>query len=253
MSLTNQVAIVTGATSGIGAGIAELFAKEGAKVVVVGRNEERGSNVVSTIKQDGGEATFVKANVTEEAEVKAVVEQTLAVYGDIDVLVNNAGVVFAGSVPETNLENWQNIYDTNVTSTFLFCHYVLPTMIKKKEGSIINIASEAGVKGLKNRAAYCAAKAAVIGLTKAMAVDHSPLGIRINAISPGTIETPMVEQVIANHPNPDEMRAEFIRRRLLPYLGKVEEIAECTRYLASDQAKYMTGANVIIDGGATVK
>lgn len=253
MMLANEVAIVTGATSGIGKAIATLFAKEGAKVVVVGRNEERGTDVVKTIKANGGEALLVRADVTVEDEVKQVVETTINTYGTIDILVNNAGVVFAGSIPETDLANWKNVYDTNVTSTYLFCHYVLPEMIAKKKGSIINIASEAGVKGFKNRAAYCAAKAAVIGLTKAMAVDHSPLGIRINAISPGTVETPLVEQVIQNHPNPDEMRSELLSRRLLPYLGSVDEIAECALFLASAKTTYMTGANLIIDGGATAK
>ncbi|NEU30910.1 SDR family oxidoreductase [bacterium LRH843] len=253
MSLKNQVAIVTGATSGIGEGIASLFASHGAKVVVVGRNRDRGNTIVQKINETDGEAVFFQADVTDEEQVKSVVSKTIDTYGKIDILVNNAGIVFSGSIPETNLENWQNIYETNVTSVYLFCHHVLPYMIREKSGSIINIASEAGVKGLKNRAAYCAAKAAVIGLTKAMAVDHSPLGIRINAISPGTIETPMVEQVINSNPEPEEMRAELISRRILPYLGTVEEIAECARYLASSKARYMTGANIAIDGGATVK
>lgn len=253
MSLTNEVAIVTGATSGIGKGIATLFSNEGAKVVIVGRNEQRGNEVVETIKASGGEALFIQADVTVEEDVKHVVDTTMKTYGNIDILINNAGVVVPGSIPEVDFDNWKKVYDTNVTSTYLFCHYVLPIMIEKKKGSIINIASEAGVKGLKNRAAYCAAKAAVIGMTKAMAVDHSPYGIRINAISPGTIETPMVEQLINNAPNPEEMRQTFIDRRLLPYLGKVEEIAQCALFLASSKASYMTGANVIIDGGATVK
>lgn len=253
MNLKNKIAIVTGATSGIGEGIATLFAKEGASVVIVGRNEERGNKVVRNMEKSGGEAFFIQADVTKEEEVAAVVTETINQYGAIDILVNNAGVVFSGSIVETDVSNWQRIYETNVTSTYLFCHSVIPYMIEKKSGSIINIASEAGVKGLKNRAAYCAAKAAVIGLTKAMAVDHSPLGVRINAISPGTIETPMVENVINSHSNPEEMRAEFISRRLLPYLGTVEEIAECALFLASPKANYMTGSNVIIDGGATVK
>lgn len=253
MELKDKVVLITGATSGIGEGIAILFGQKGARVIVIGRHEGRGENVARSIRENKGEAIFIKADVTNEDEVKQAVHQTLQTYGRIDCLINNAGVVHAGSIPETNMEAWRNIYGVNVTSVYLLCHYVLPHMIKQKAGSIINIASEAGMKGLKNRAAYCSAKAAVIGLTKAMAVDHSALGIRINAISPGTVETPMVEDVINHHENPEQMREELIGRRLLPYLGKVEDIAECALYLASEKANYMTGANIVIDGGATAK
>lgn len=253
MKLQNQVAIVTGATSGIGYSIAINFAREGAKVVVVGRNEERGRKVVEEINATEGQGLFIKADVTKEDEVKKAIDRVLENFGEINILINNAGAVLPGSIPEIDLDGWNFVYNTNVTSAYLMSHFVLPHMIKQESGNIINIASEAGLKGFKSRAAYCSAKAAVIGMTKAMAVDHSPLGIRINCICPGTVETPMVKRTIEANPDPEGLRKEFINRRLLPFIGTPDDIANCAVYLASEESRYMTGSIISIDGGATVK
>lgn len=253
MRLSNQVAVVTGSTSGLGEAIARRFAREGANVVVVGRNEERGSRVVASIESEGGRAIFVFADVTKEANVKQLIELTLNNFGSIDTVVNNTGLVIPGSVTDLSLEQWQTVFDVNVTSAYLVSHYALPAMIPKNRGSIINISSEAGLKGFKNRSAYCSAKAALIGFTKAMAVDYSPHGIRVNCICPGTIETPMVIKLIENHADPVGMKNEFLQRRLTPCLGTPEEIAEAAVYFALPENLYVTGAILSIDGGALAK
>lgn len=253
MKLKDQVAIVTGATSGIGKSIALRFAEEGASVVVVGRSEERGNEVIDYITHQKGKAIFVQADLTDEVQAKTVVWKTMEKYGQIDVLVNNAGVVLPGSITETNKAEWDFIYKSNVLTTFLMCHFVLPKMIERKSGSVINISSEAGLKGLKNRAAYCTAKSALIGMTKAMAVDHSPLGIRVNCVCPGAVKTPLVNKVIESHPDPRAMEQELIDRRLLPFIGSPEDVANCVLYLASIEGQYMTGSIVSLDGGSTVK
>lgn len=253
MKLKNQVAIVTGATSGIGYSIAVLFAREGANVAVVGRNEERGQRAINEIKSLGGKGIFIQADITQEEEAENAVKKTWETFGHIDILVNNAGAVFSGSVPDTDLANWNLIYHSNVTSTYLMSRFALNYMTKQGSGSIINMGSEAGLKGLKNRAAYCTAKSAIVGFTKAMAVDHSTQGIRVNCISPGAVETPLVKKVIESHHDPEGMRQELINRRLLPFLGSTEDIASCALYLASADARYITGAIISIDGGSTAK
>lgn len=171
----------------------------------------------------------------------------------LDIIINNAGVVIPGTVVDIGLKQWEEVFQVNVNSAYLVSHYALPYLLEEKQGSIINISSEAGVKGLSNRSAYCAAKAAINGLTKAMAVDHSPDGIRVNSICPGTIETPMVKNVIADHEQPEEMKKEFLQRRLTTSLGKPEEIAEAAVYFALPDNLYVTGAILSVDGGASVK
>lgn len=253
MKLTGQTTIVTGSTSGIGKEIALLFASEGANVAVVGRNQERGNKVVSEIEQKGRKAIFIETDVTIESSVKKMVDKVIDTYGSVDILINNAGVVIPGSIPEISKDQWEKTWHTNVTSVYLTSHAVLPHMLSKKEGVIVNISSEAGLKGLKERAAYCAAKAAVVGLTKAMAVDHSGDGIRVNCLCPGTIETEMVKNIIEDSPDPSTTKQMMIDRRLTPYLGTVTEVAEATLFLSSPTSKYMTGTILTLDGGATVK
>lgn len=237
----------------MGEAIALAFAREGARVAVIGRNAERGGAVVSAMKEQGGEAIFFPADVTSEPDVKQMVEHVVSTFGGLHIVVNNAGQVKPGTVADISLKDWETVFRVNVTSAYLVSHYALPVLLKQKSGSIINIASEAGLKGLKNRSAYCAAKAAVIGLTKAMAVDHSPSGIRVNSICPGTIETPMIKQMLANHDNPEGMMQEFVERRLTPYLGSPEEIAEAAVYFALPTNVYVTGAILSVDGGAAAK
>lgn len=252
MKLQGLTAIVTGATSGLGRAIALLFAQEGAAVVVCGRNEERGMAVVREIGKNG-RAAFIQADVTDESSVQCMVEHVLSEFNQIDILVNNAGLMIPGSVPEITPEQWEKTWQTNVTSAYLVSHAVLPHMLARKSGVIVNMSSEAGLKGLKNRAAYCAAKTALIGLTKAMAVDHAGDGIRVNCLCPGTIETEMVHSLIESSPNPQQTRQMMLDRRLTPYLGTAAEIARAALFLSVPENAYTIGAILSVDGGAVVK
>jgi NAD(P)-dependent dehydrogenase (short-subunit alcohol dehydrogenase family) len=253
MSLRGLTAIITGATSEIGRETAKLFAAEGAKVAVVGRNEGRGNQVIAEIKQSGGEAEFFKAEMTSEPEVKQMIENVAASFGGIDILINNAGLVIPGTIPEIGLEDWEKTWNANVTSAYLASHYALPHMLAKKNGAIVDISSEAGLKGFKARAAYCTAKFAIVGLTKSMAVDHSGDGIRVNCLCPGTVETEMVRNVIEKSANPEQTRNMLIERRLTPFIGQPDEIARAILFLADPENKYITGAVLSVDGGSTVK
>jgi NAD(P)-dependent dehydrogenase (short-subunit alcohol dehydrogenase family) len=253
MRLHNEIAIVTGATSGLGEAIARRFGAEGAAVAVVGRNHERGASVVDAIVASGGTAAFLAADVTVEADVARLVAAVVTRFGKPGILVNNAGLTIPGAVVDLSLEQWETIFRINVTSTYLVSHYVIPHMVEQRNGSVINISSEAGLKGFKARAGYCAAKSALIGLTKAMAIDHSGSGVRVNCICPGTIETPLVKRLLAAHSDPEALMAEFLQRRLTPFLGAPEDIAEAALYFAERKNRYATGAILSVDGGALAK
>ncbi|MET3505735.1 SDR family NAD(P)-dependent oxidoreductase [Halalkalibacter oceani] len=253
MRFENKTAIVTGSTAGFGKAIAIAFAKEGAKVAVTGRNAQEGHEVVRIIRRQGGNAFFVQAEMTDESSVNHMVEQIMSTCSQIDVLVNNVGTVFQGNILELSPADWTKSWQANVDSAYLTSRAVLPHMLKRKEGVIVNMGSTAAVKGLKNRVAYCTGKFALIGLTKALAVDHSKEGIRVNCICPGAVETEMVKAMINSSPDPEKTRQMLVDRRLTNELGTVEEIAEATLFLASPQMKYMTGAILSVDGGASVK
>jgi meso-butanediol dehydrogenase/(S,S)-butanediol dehydrogenase/diacetyl reductase len=251
--LQDQVAIVTGATSGIGEAIALRFAAEGAMVAVVGRNHERGSAVAGAIAQAGGNAKFFATDVTDDGAVAQLVRAVIRQFGTLTTVVNNAGQSVPGSVVDITPQQWDDVFRINVTSAYLVSHHAMPHLLQRGDGSVINISSEAGLKGLKDRAAYCAAKAALVGLTKAMAVDHSAKGIRINCICPGTIETPMISRLIDSHANPAAMKEEFLQRRLTPYLGTPQHIAEAALYFATPDNRYTTGAILSVDGGSLAR
>lgn len=251
--LQDQVAIVTGATSGIGEAIARRFAAEGAQVAVVGRNRERGNMVVRSITLAGGTAQFFAANVTSDDAVRDLVQAVLERFGTLSIVVNNAGISLPGTVVDITPAQWEQVFSINVTSAYLVSHHAMAHLLARGEGSVINISSEAGLKGLKDRAAYCAAKAALVGLTKAMAVDHSASGVRINCICPGTIETPMICRLIDEHTDPRAMRDEFLQRRLTPFLGTPDDIAEAAMYFALPGNRYATGAILSVDGGSLAR
>lgn len=252
-ALAGEVAIVTGATSGIGEAIARRFAAERARVAVVGRNAERGNAVVDAIAKDCGTAAFFAADVTSPDAVRDLVQAVLERFGDFGVVVNNAGLSRPGTVVDTPPEQWDEVMRINVSSAYLVSHHAMPHLLARGSGSVINISSEAGLKGLKERAAYCAAKFALVGLTKAMAVDHSPRGVRINCICPGTVETPMISKLLAEHANAQLLRNEFLQRRLTPHLGSPEDVAEAAVYFALPTNRYVTGAVLSVDGGSLAR
>lgn len=243
-SLENKVAIISGAGSGIGKATAILLAKEGAKVVVSDINEEGGDATVATIKEEGGEALFIKMDTANPNEHKKLVEQTLAQYGSLDIAVNNAGIGGPlGLTGEYPIEGWQKVIDINLSGVFYGLRYQIPAM-EKNGGSIINVASILGQVGTKFSPAYVASKHGVIGLTKAAALEYADQKIRVNAIGPGYINTPLVMNSL------DKTALDgLVGLHPIGRLGESEEIAALILWLASPQASFVTGAYYPADGG----
>ncbi|HKM75027.1 MAG TPA: SDR family NAD(P)-dependent oxidoreductase [Candidatus Bathyarchaeia archaeon] len=251
MDLENKVAIVTGGCSGIGSSIAELFAREGARVMIGDIREDQ--RTLARINAQGGTVAFVQTDVRKSLEVQNLVDKTIANYGTIDVVCNDAGIELIRPLIQTTEEEWNNVLDTNLKGMFLVSKFALPHLIKKKKGSIINIASQLGLVGLERWGAYCASKGGVIMLTKAMAVEYGTYGIRVNCICPGAIETPMMERELELEKNPEEAKKHFISLHPIGRLGKPEEIAEAGLFLASDRSSFITGSALVVDGGFTTR
>jgi NAD(P)-dependent dehydrogenase (short-subunit alcohol dehydrogenase family) len=250
MKLKDRVAIITGATSGIGEASARLFAQEGARVTVTGRNESRGRHVVDAIGAAGGTAVFVAANVRLPGDCRRVVEETLSAFGGgLDVLFNNAGVYHPHNAVDCTEEEWDATVDSSLKGAWLMAKYALPTMIAQGRGVIINQASGWGIQGGDEAVAYCAAKGGLVVMTKAMAIDHGKQGIRVNCLCPGDVDTPML-------PADAEARrmsyADYMKgaaNRPLGRVGTPEEMARAALFLASDDSSFMTGAALVVDGG----
>lgn len=250
MRLANKVAIITGSASGMGQVAAELFAGEGARVVVTDMNAQAGEETVAKIRQAGGTAIFVKANIADEAEVKAMVQQASDAFGHIDVLYNNAGIMpnEDTSVTETSETTWDQVMDVNLKSAFLCSKYTIPHMIEQKQGSIINVASFVAFMGSTvPQDAYTASKGGMLSLTKSFAVQYGRHSIRCNAICPGPIETPLLRYLWTN----EEARNLRLNRIPLGRFGEAKDIAYMALYLASDESSWTTGAWLTVDGGIT--
>jgi 2-keto-3-deoxy-L-fuconate dehydrogenase len=248
-SLESKIALVTGAGSGIGAAIAETFARAGAFVFVTDQNETSGRQTSSLICRRGGQAEFIKLNVTREDESQRTAELVHGAKGPLDVLVNNAGIGHVGALLQTSGEDLDRLYAVNVRGVFNVTKAFLPGMLRRKSGSIINLASIGGVVGVRDRVAYCATKFAVVGLTKSMALDHARDGVRINCICPGRVETPFVTERLKEYPDPQKARQDMTATQPVGRMGTPEEIAYAALYLASDQSAFVTGMEFIIDGG----
>jgi NAD(P)-dependent dehydrogenase (short-subunit alcohol dehydrogenase family) len=251
MRLKERVALITGGTSGIGEGTARLFASEGAKVCITGRNPGRGASVVAKIKASGGDGFFVQADVSLAKDCRHAVDETLRVYGSLDILFNNAGVFYPQTALECSEKQWDEQIDVNLKGAFLMSKCALRAMIAQGHGVIINNSSGWGLVGGDRAVAYCASKGGVVLMTKAMAIDHGRQGIRVNCICPGDVETPML-------PADAKMRGlrweDYIAgcaSRPLGRVGTVEEIAKAVLFLASDDSSFMTGTALVVDGGGT--
>lgn len=242
--MKNKVVIVTGGASGIGAATALLFAKEGAKVVVSDLQEEKGRNVVREIEEAGGQASFYKADVSVAEENEALVQFTVNTYGTLDVAVNNAGIGGeANKIAEMSLEGWHKVISVNLDSLFYGMKYQIPAMQKNGGGSIVNISSILGSVGFMGSAAYVAAKHGALGITKTAALEYSSENIRINAVGPAFIDTPLLDQL------DDELKQQLVSMHPIGRFGKSEEVAEIILWLGSDKASFATGAYYPIDGG----
>lgn len=248
--LTGKVCIITGAARGIGATTARLFAWKGAAVVLADIKDKLGEKVADGIRSEGGQACYVHTDVTRAADAKNLAEAAVVAFGTVHVLFNNAGTAIAGKVDELSEEDWDRTFEVNVKSMFLCSKFVIPVMRKRGGGAIINQASESGLIGFPMHPAYCASKAAVINLTRSMAMGHAHENIRVNCICPGTIPTPLYQEFMSSLSNRDEV-VEMIKKSHPLGLGTEEDIAYAALYLASDESKYMTGAPLIIDGGFT--
>lgn len=247
--LTDKTAVVTGAGSGIGQAIAHAFAGAGARVFVLDRDEPAGQAVTSAINSSGGHARFFCADVSRESDCTEAGRNVLAEAGRCDILVNNAGIGHVGTVLTTTGDDLDRLYSVNVKGIHFLTRALLPSMLDRKWGSVINLASIGGVIAVKDRFAYCTTKFAVVGMTKCMAVDHADSKVRFNAICPGRVETPFVQARIREYPDPKKAYEEMAATQLLKRMGRPDEIAAAALYLAADESAFVTGSALIIDGG----
>lgn len=252
MRLEGKTALITGSGSGIGRCTALLFAKEGAQVVINDVSAEQGEATVSAIREAGGTAIAIQADVTKASDVERMVDKALATYGKIDVLFNNAGISGVGAVHETSEDLWDKVVNVNLKGVYLTSKGVLPHMMERQAGCIINMSSCVAEIGLMKRAVYASTKGAVLALTKSMQVDYAPYNIRVNALLPGTILTPFVENYLkSSYDDPEEALATIRKRQLGGDLGRPENVASAALFLASDESSFVMGSPLYVDGGAT--
>ena len=244
--LQHKTAIVTGAGSGIGRAIAEAFIREGAQVALVGRRKDR---LEAVARDSGGAPLVISADVSKREDIDRLLQQTVAHFGGIHILVNNAGILHIGNAEQITEEQWDQTFDLNVRGLWLLSRGVLPHMRKAGGGSIINIASVLGINGARVRACYAASKGAVVLLTKCMAIDHGVDKVRVNAICPGFVETELTAEVLRRAPDPQAVRKERVAVHPIGRLGEPEDVAGMAVYLASAESTWVTGATLAVDGG----
>ena len=248
MRLENKVALVTGAGSGIGRATAELFAKEGASIAVADYDAESGETTVRSIKQSGGRAVFVHADVSKASDAERMVKVAVDTYGRLDVVHNNAGI-FVRPTPahEMTEDLWDRVFNVNIKGVWLGCKYAVPQLIRAGAGAIVNTASMAGIRGRPYTSAYCASKGAVVMFTKTLAIELAPYNIRVNCVCPGAVNTPLIHHLGITQ---EQAAAQALTDQPIPRFARPEEIAQAVLYLASDaESSYVTGHALQIDGG----
>jgi NAD(P)-dependent dehydrogenase (short-subunit alcohol dehydrogenase family) len=251
MKLADKVAIITGGSKGIGEGIARVFHAEGAKVVIASRGQEAGRRMAEELGAAAGQALYVPTDVRQSAAIQALVQRAVERFGRLDILVNNAGYHLSKNVELTSEEEWEFIITTNLRSTFLCSKYAIPHL-RATKGTIINISSMVGLVGQSNAGAYSASKGGQIAMTRGMALDFARDGIRVNAICPGWIASPLVEDWFSQQADPAAARAYIYGAHPLGRIGTIEECGRAAAFLASAEAAFVTGITLNIDGGVTL-
>ncbi|MGI8424823.1 MAG: SDR family NAD(P)-dependent oxidoreductase [Chloroflexota bacterium] len=246
--LAGKVVLIAGAGSGIGEAMARLFASEGAELAV----SDIDLGAAKRVSDETG-ALFIGADVSIARDARMMVERTIGRFGRLDVLCNNAGIGVAAVCHETTEEDWDRVMAVDLKGVYLGCKYAIPHMLESGAGVICNTSSVAGQVGVLNRAAYCAAKAGVFGLTRSIAIDYADRGIRCNALLPGTVDSPWIAKIIAQQRDPDAQRKLMEARQPIGRMGRPDEVAHAALYLCSDQSQYVTGAGLVIDGGLTAR
>jgi NAD(P)-dependent dehydrogenase (short-subunit alcohol dehydrogenase family) len=253
MRLSERVAVITGAGSGIGRAMALRFAAEGARLLAADVNLAAAEETAAHIRDAGGLCEPIAVDVVQPEQVRAMVERAREQFGRIDILCNNAGIGSTTDVVDCEPEEWDRVMTVNVKSVYLGCKFAIPHMVAQGSGVIINTASVAGMVGIVKRASYSASKGAVIALTKQVAIEYVDKGVRVNCLCPGTVDSPWVERLLAQSGDPAEMRRSLEARQPMGRLGTPEEVAAAALYLASDDAAFITGTGLVIDGGWTAK
>lgn len=253
MRLEGRVAVITGAGSGIGRAMALLFAREGARILAADVNGAAAQETATMITQNGGEARSMAVDVTQSSQVKTLIDTAVQEMGAINILCNNAGIGSTTDVVECEPEEWDRVMTVNVKGVYLGCKYAVPYMIDQGGGAIVNTASVAGMIGIAKRAVYCASKGAVIALTKQVAVEYVEQGVRVNCVCPGTVDSPWVGRLLAQTDDPAQARSALEARQPMGRLGTPEEVAAAALYLVSDDAAFVTGSALVLDGGWTAK
>lgn len=249
MRLENKTAIVTGAAGGIGRAASLALAAEGAAVVLLDLNADAVAAVADEVREAGGTALSIAADVSQEPDIEHAVASAMAEFGRIDVVFNNAGIIRRTTAPETTVEEWDRVFGVNVRAIFLMCKHVVPLMAAAGGGSIINTGSGWGLKGGARALSYCASKGAVVNMTRALAIDHGPQGIRVNSVNPGDVNTGMLRDEARQLSQDADLFLAEAADRPLRRMGEPHEIASAVVWLAGDESSYVTGAALVVDGG----
>jgi NAD(P)-dependent dehydrogenase (short-subunit alcohol dehydrogenase family) len=254
LDFAGKTILITGGTSGIGLAAAEMFVRQGAAVMLAGRSADRGEAAVVCLVEMGGDVGFVRTDVRDEAQVHNLVAETLATFGRLDVLVNSAGIINRIFLTDLEQPDWDMVLDTNLRGVYLLCKHALPPMVEQGQGAVVNVASYLGAFGARSTSpAYNASKAGVVALTRSLALQVGSQGIRVNAVCPAFTITPLNEHILREAPDPVAKERELVRPYPLGRLGRPADVAAAILFLASDEAGWITGASLLVDGGLTAR